>query len=122
MKKTKTKVTKVDVFEFINSFVENDKKKEDSFQLIKFMRDWSGSEPKMWGDTIIGFANYDYKYSSGHHVDMPLIIFSPRKTALSLYVFSPTEENKHLLNDFGKFRIAKACFYIKNFLTLISLS
>lgn len=110
---TKTKETKIDVTEFINSYVESDQKKEDSFQLIKLMSDWSGFEPKMWGTTIIGFGSYHYKYASGHEGDMPLIAFSPRKAAFSLYVFSPTEENKHLLDDFGKFKIGKACIYIK---------
>jgi len=109
----KTKETKNDVTEFINSYVESDLKKEDSFQLIKLMSDWAGFEPKMWGTTIIGFGSYHYKYASGHEGNMPLIGFSPRKTAFSLYVFSPTEENKHLLDDFGKFKIGKACIYIK---------
>ena len=110
---TKTKETKNDATEFINSYVESDQKKEDSFQLIKLMSDWSGFEPKMWGTTIIGFGGYHYKYATGHEGDMPLIAFSPRKAAFSLYVFSPTEENKHLLDDFGKFKIGKACIYIK---------
>lgn len=110
---TKTKETKNDAIEFINSYVESDQKKEDSFQLIKLMSDWSGFEPKMWGTTIIGFGSYHYKYASGHEGDMPLIAFSPRKAEFSLYVFSPTEENKHLLDDFGKFKIGKACIYIK---------
>ena len=109
----KTKETKNDVTEFINSYVESDLKKEDSFQLIKLMSDWSGFEPKMWGTTIIGFGSYHYRYASGHEGDMPLIAFSPRKAEFSLYVFSPTEENKHLLDDFGKFKIGKACIYIK---------
>ena len=109
----KTKETKNDVTEFINSYVESDLKKEDSFQLIKLMSDWAGFEPKMWGNTIIGFGSYHYRYASGHEGDMPLIAFSPRKAEFSLYVFSPTEENKHLLDDFGKFKIGKACIYIK---------
>jgi hypothetical protein len=44
---------------------------------------------------------------------MPLIGFSPRKAAFSLYVYSPTEDNKQLLDDFGKYKIGKACIYIK---------
>ena len=113
MADTKTKETKIDVVEFIHSYVESDQKKEDSFQLIKLMSDWTGFEPKMWGPTIIGFGSYHYKYASGHEGDMPLIGFSPRKAEFSLYVFSPTEENKHLLDDFGKFKMGKACIYIK---------
>lgn len=112
-KKNKTTETAVNVIEFVNSFVENDQKKADSFQLIKLMTKWSGVEPKMWGPSIIGFGSYHYKYASGHEGDAPLIGFSPRKAAFSLYVFSPTEENKHLLEGLGKYKISKACIYIK---------
>ena len=56
------------------------------------MQKWSGSEPKMWGPTIIGFGNYHYKYASGHEGDAPALGFSPRKAAFSLYVYSETEK------------------------------
>lgn len=101
------------VIDFINSFVENDQKKADSFRLIELMREWSGFEPKMWGPTIIGFGNYHYKYASGHEGDAPLIGFSPRKAEFSLYVFSQTELSKQLLEEFGKFKMGKSCIYIK---------
>ena len=111
--KNKTTETEVDVTDFINSYVDNEQKKADSFQLIRLMTKWSGFEPKMWGPTIIGFGSYHYKYASGHEGDAPILGFSPRKAEFSLYVFVPTEDNKHLLNDLGKFKITKACIYIK---------
>jgi hypothetical protein len=111
--KNKTIETQVNVIDFINSYVENDQKKNDSLQLIDLLSEWSGFQPKMWGPTIIGFGSYHYKYESGHEGDMPLIGFSPRKAAFSLYVFSPTEENKKLLENFGKYKIGKGCIYIK---------
>ena len=113
MSKNKTIETEVSVTGFINRYVDNDQKKADSFRLIELMREWSGFEPKMWGPTIVGFGSYHYKYASGHEGDCPLIGFSPRKAEFSLYVFSPTQENKHLLDDLGKFKIGKACIYIK---------
>ncbi|MFZ4462823.1 MAG: DUF1801 domain-containing protein [Bacteroidales bacterium] len=112
-KQNKTTETPINVSEFINSYVSDEQKKSDSFQLIELMREWSGFEPKMWGPTIIGFGSYHYKYASGHEGDAPLIGFSPRKAEFSLYVFSPTPENIHLLDDFGKFKMGKACIYIK---------
>jgi len=111
--KNKTTETDVDVKEFINSYVDNEQKKADSFQLIELMTKWSGFKPKMWGPTIIGFGSYHYKYASGHEGDAPMIGFSPRKAEFSLYVFSPTEDNKHLLNDLGKFKMGKVCIYVK---------
>ncbi|WP_126652371.1 DUF1801 domain-containing protein [Chryseobacterium aureum] len=112
-KANKTTETDINVTDFINSFVEKDEKKADSFQLIQLMSEWSGFDPKMWGPTIIGFGSYHYKYASGHEGDMPLIGFSPRKAEFSLYVYSPTEESKYLLDDLGKFKMGKSCIYIK---------
>lgn len=113
MAKTKTTYTGKDVIDFVNSYVDNEQKKVDSFRLIELMQEWSGFEPKMWGPTIIGFGNYHYKYASGHEGDAPILGFSPRKAAFSLYVFSATERSKKLLADLGKFKKSKACIYVK---------
>ncbi len=111
--KTKTKETEVNVIDFINSFVDKEQKRQDSFRLIEFMKEWSGFEPKMWGPTMIGFGSYHYKYASGHEGDSMLIGFSPRKSEFSLYVTAPGEDNKKLLDQLGKFKMGKACIYFK---------
>lgn len=126
MAKNKTTETEHNVNDFIISLVDNDQKKMDSFQLINLMEKWSGFPAKMWGPSIIGFGSYHYKYASGHEGTAPLIAFSPRKAAFSLYVYSPTEANQPLLAALGKFKIAKACIYVKklsdiNILTLEQL-
>ena len=113
MAKTKTTYTEIDVKDFLDSYVDNEQKKTDSLQLIKLMQEWSDSEPKMWGPSIIGFGNYHYKYASGHEGDAPVIGFSPRKAAFSLYIYSDTEKSKLLLPNLGKFKMSKACIYIK---------
>lgn len=113
MAKNKTNETEIPVLDFINSYVDNAQKKVDSLQLIELISKWSGFDPKMWGPTIIGFGSYHYKYASGHEGDAPMIGFSPRKAAISLYVFSQTEEQERFLNDFGKFKMGKACIYVK---------
>jgi hypothetical protein len=109
----KTIYTDKDVLNFINTYVENEQKKADSYELIKLMQEWSDSEPKMWGPSIIGFGNYHYKYASGHEGDAPILGFSPRKAAFSLYVYSDTERSKLLLEELGKYKMGKACIYIK---------
>ncbi|MEG1590704.1 DUF1801 domain-containing protein [Chryseobacterium sp.] len=113
MAKTKTTYTEIDVKDFLDSYVDNEQKKVDSLQLIELMKEWSDSEPKMWGPSIIGFGNYHYKYVSGHEGDAPVIGFSPRKAAFSLYIYSDTEKSKLLLPNLGKFKMSKACIYIK---------
>lgn len=113
MAKTKTTYSGEDVTDFINSYVDKEQKKEDSFQLIDFISKWSAEEPRMWGPSIIGFGTYHYKYASGHEGDAPVLGFSPRKTAFSLYIYSDTEKSQLLLNDLGKFKMGKACIYVK---------
>lgn len=113
MAKTKTTYTGQNVADFINFYVDNEQKKADSFQLIKLMEEWSAEEAKMFGPSIIGFGNYHYKYASGHEGDAPIIGFSPRKNALTLYVCAETEVSKLLLPNLGKFKMSKACIYVK---------
>lgn len=112
-KKNKTTETEVNVTDFIHDYVDDEQKKADSFELIKHMTSWSGSEPKMWGPTIIGFGKYHYTYDSGHSGSAPLIGFSPRKTKFSLYVFTPLDKNEKLLHKLGKFTKGKSCIYVK---------
>lgn len=39
--------------------------------------------------------------------------FSPRKAAISLYVFSGMPEHEYLLENLGKFKKGAACIYVK---------
>lgn len=111
--KNKTAETNVSVSDFIHAFVEKVEKRDDSFRLIELMSKWSGFEAKMWGPSIIGFGTCHYKYASGHEGDMPLIAFSPRKAAFSLYVTIPGKEDENLLDHLGKFKMTKGCIYVK---------
>ncbi len=114
MAEIKTKQTDADVAEFINTFANTEQKRKDSFELLKLMQDFTGFEPKMWGPSIIGFGSYHYKSEqSSQEGDWPLIGFSPRKVAISLYVYTGSPEHEYLLKDLGKFEMGKACIYIK---------
>lgn len=113
MAKNKTAVTAKNVRDFITEFSDSEQKRKDSFVLLELMQNTSAYEAKMWGASIIGFGSYHYKYESGHEGDAPLLGFSPRKSAISLYVFTGLEEHAHLLNDLGKFKRGKACIYVK---------
>lgn len=112
MAKNKTTETDKSVIDFIVEATDSDQKRKDSFALVELMEKASGFKPKMWGATIIGFGSYHYKYESGHEGDAPLIGFSPRKAAISLYVFTGQQEQEHLLKDLGKFKMGKACIYV----------
>ncbi len=112
MPENKTKPTEISVADFLNTFVEDDKKREDSKVLIAMMEEVTGLPPKMWGPSIIGFGQYHYKYASGHEGNAPLIGFSPRKANFSLYLYSGFAQYHELLTKLGKHKTAKACLYI----------
>ncbi len=114
MAELKTQQNNANVEDFINSFANTEQKRNDSFELLKLMQDFTGYEPKMWGTSIIGFGSYHYKSErSRQEGDWPLVGFSPRKAAISLYVYSGMPEHEHLLQDLGKFKMGKACIYVK---------
>jgi len=113
MTKNKTQTTQQNVVDFINECVDSEQKKQDSLELMKLMSAVSGCEAKMYGPSIIGFGTYHYKYDSGHEGDAPLIAFSPRKAAISLYVYTGLEAHESWLEGLGKFKMGKACIYIK---------
>lgn len=49
MSEIKTKVTDVDVYEFIESFANTERKKQDSYELIKMMIDSIKHTKEVWG-------------------------------------------------------------------------
>lgn len=113
MAELKTKQHDGDVISFIKDFANTEQKQEDSLKLIDIMEKLSGHPAKMWGTSMIGFGSYHYKSDrSTQEGDWPLIGFSPRKAAISLYVFSGLPEHESLLEDLGKFKRGKACLYI----------
>jgi hypothetical protein len=114
MAELKTKVTDGNVLEFIQGFANTEQKKADSLALLTLMQELSGFEPKMWGPTMIGFGRYHYKSErSRQEGDWPLIGFSPRKAAISLYVHTGAPEHAYLLEGLGKYTKGAACIYVK---------
>lgn len=110
----KTKEHEADVSEFITTAADTEQKRKDSFELLKLMQDFTGFAPKMWGPSIIGFGSYHYTSErSRQEGDWPLVGFSPRKAAISLYVYTGAEEHEHLLEGLGKYKMGKACIYVK---------
>jgi hypothetical protein len=112
MTELKTQPNDQSVENFLNR-VENDTKREDSFTILELMKQETGAEPVMWGDSIIGFGSYHYKYASGREGDWFLTGFSPRVQNLTLYIMSGFDEHDGLLGKLGKYSTGKSCLYIK---------
>jgi hypothetical protein len=108
----KTTENTASVTSFIDA-VADEARRTDSHQLSKLMQEQTGLEPRMWGTAIVGFGSYHYRYDSGREGDAPLVGFSPRSNALTLYIATNFDSREHLLLQLGKYKLSKACIYIK---------
>ena len=108
----KTKQNEKSVDEFINK-IEDLEKKKSSRQILEILKDISKKKAKMWGDSIIGFGKYHYKYASGREGDWMRIGFSPRKQYLTLYIIDGFDKHRELMENLGKYKTGKSCLYIK---------
>ena len=112
MPENKTKATAASVSAFIGAITDATQQK-DAKTLVKWMEQLSGEKAKMWGTAIIGVGSHHYKYESGREGDMPVISFSPRKSATVLYSLLGAPGSEALLAKLGKHTNGKGCLYIK---------
>ncbi len=112
MAELKTKVNKGSVTKFLDGIADEAKRK-DSQVLLKMFQKATKEEPRMWGDSIVGFGEYHYVGKSGREGDWFVAGFSPRKQALTLYMLGHWEQQGELLKKLGKHSLGVGCLYIK---------
>lgn len=112
MAELKTQENDRSVKSFLDA-VEPEQRRQDCYTILAMMEKATGSAPKMWGDSIVGFGRYHYKYASGREGDWMLSAFSPRKQNLTLYIMAGFDRYEELLSKLGKFKTGKACLYVK---------
>jgi len=112
MAEIKTKPTSESVEDFISK-VEDDEKRKDSFVILEIMKKATDEDPKMWGNSLIGFGNVRLKSpATGREVDWFKIGFSPRKANLSLYLTGDINQHDAALKKLGKHKTGVGCLYI----------
>lgn len=112
MAELKTRPNDGDVVAFLNG-VADERKRQDCFAVLALMRGVTGEEPKMWGDSIVGFGTYHYVYATGNSGDWPLTGFSPRAQNITLYIMAGFDRYDELMARLGKYKTGKSCLYIK---------
>jgi len=108
----KTQRTGANVDEFIDA-IPDEAVRQDCRTLVELMRRVTGSEPQMWGESIVGFDECHLQYASGRVDDWPCMGFAPRKRELALYVMAGVEHFEDLLQRLGKHRTGKSCLWVK---------
>ncbi|MDQ8186759.1 DUF1801 domain-containing protein [Pelagicoccus sp. SDUM812002] len=112
MAELKTQKNTKSVTAFLNS-IEDPQKRKDAKTLCRWMKIASKQKPAMWGDSIIGFGSYHYRYASGREGDWFRIGISPRKQYLSLYIHAGFDAHQGLLQKLGKYKPGSCCLNIK---------
>ena len=111
MAQNKTVQTERGVADFLAA-VEPERRLLDAQALDRLFRAATGFEPRMWGDSIVGYGRYDYRYDSGREGSSLATGFSPRKTALSIYIMPGYADFGDILARLGKHKTGKACLYV----------
>lgn len=113
MAENKTRATQTSVADFLAG-IADEKRRADCAALIELFQKTTTFEPRMWGETIVGFGDYHYRYESGREGDWFYAGFSPRKAAMTLYFCGYLEFHEDLLAKLGKYKAGKGCLYIKS--------
>ncbi len=113
MAEPKTRPTDVDVTSFIDS-VAHDRRRAEGHKLRALMEHITGAPATMWGPSIIGFGSMPYTNTTGTY-EWPVVGFSPRKTALTVYgIYDGYGPEDPLFDELGPHSTGKGCVYIKN--------
>ncbi|TAK13433.1 MAG: DUF1801 domain-containing protein [Anaerolineae bacterium] len=113
MAEPKTQPNAASVKAFLNS-VKDERKRADSFELLKLMEEVTGEKAEMWGSAIVGFGTHPIIYANGREEDWPMAGFSPRAQGLTVYFEEGfAEKYDDLLAKLGKHSTSKVCLYIK---------
>ena len=111
MAKLKTQPNNKSVTSYLNS-IDSANQKDDCFELLALMEEVTNEKARMWGDSIVGFGEYQYKYASGHSGRFMLTGFSPRKRNLVVYVIPGFSHFNGIMKKLGKYKTGKSCLYL----------
>lgn len=112
MSALKTKVSRQDVWEFIDTLTDA-QQKEDCKRLLHLMQAVTGESPALWGTNLIGFGSYNYKRSDGKWCSWFLTGFGPRKGQISIYIMSGFDKYPDLMEKLGRYKTGVGCLYVK---------
>lgn len=107
-----TRPTDADVDAFLAG-VEPAARREDAVAVLELMREVTGTEPVLWGGSMVGFGRHRYTTADGKEREWFAVGLAPRKAALTLYGLTYYGSNEALLGRLGRHTTGKGCLYVK---------
>ncbi len=111
MAEIKTQRTKASVSAFLSAIPDPIRRKE-ARTLAALIRKAIGTPPAMWGSSIVGFGALTYTGRGGRTVDWFPVGFSPRKTALTVYLMGGLKVHSDLVKQLGPHKVGGGCLYL----------
>lgn len=114
MAEQKTVPTDASVDDFLHAATP-ERRRQDGLRLAGIFREVTGSDPVLWGPSIVGYGSYRYvsPANSRSHGDWMKTGFSPRKAQLSLYGLKDLAEGAELLPSLGTYTEGAGCIYVR---------
>lgn len=112
MMELKTRKNARSVQAFLNA-IDDPEHRRDSKAIARLMGEVTGARPSMWGDSIVGFGDYHYRYASGREGDWFVAGFAPRKAGLTVYLMCDLSSFGPLLAKLGRHKAGKGCLHIR---------
>lgn len=109
----KTVETNASVNDFIDN-IDNASRQRDSRRMKKIMYRLTRKRARMWGDSLVGFGRYQYRYASGHEGEFFVTGFSPRKQAFTIYIMPGYSNYNQLLKKLGRHKKGKSCLHLRS--------
>ena len=111
MPENKTQMTDATVDAFLSRLTP-EKRANEARVLDALFQEVTGFQPRLWGESIIGYGHYHYRYASGREGDFLATGFSPRKRAFSIYIMPGYADFDAILKRLGKHKTGRSCLYV----------
>ena len=108
----KTRPTDADVGAFLDA-VPSERRRADAKALRALLERETGAPAVMWGPSMVGFGSMPYTNTLGTN-DWPVVAFSPRRQALTLYgIYDGYGPVDALMEHLGPHTTGRGCLYVK---------
>jgi len=114
MAEIKTKPTDANVYEFLENAA-TARRRDEGLQLVEIFNEVTGSEPVMWGPSMVGYGSYLYISQANPRTRGNWLKtgFSPRKAQLTFYGLIDLPAHSTVLPQLGTYTLGAGCVYAK---------
>ncbi|HMA78616.1 MAG TPA: DUF1801 domain-containing protein [Candidatus Paceibacterota bacterium] len=108
----KTTKTNASVKRYVQTLSPN--QQADTQTLLDVFTSATKTEPRLWGESIVGFGEYTYTRSDGSEHQFLATGFALRKSGPTIYIMPGYNDYSEILKNLGPHKLGKGCLYVKS--------